>query len=77
LNFYHQNPYFNYKDAKSGAVHQIWYDDPQSLSAKYRLAKAAGFRGTGPFCFNMLDNSTDIGRKQSNEMWQALRAFTN
>ena len=28
--------------------------NPESLSAKYRVAKAAGVRGTGPFCFNML-----------------------
>ena len=69
-----QNPYFNYK-ADDGSVHQIWYDDPESLSAKYRVAKAAGVRGTGPFCFNMLDYSTEATRAQAKAMWGALRAF--
>jgi di-N-acetylchitobiase len=71
-----QNPYFNYRDAK-GKVHQIWYDDPQSLTAKYSIAKAAGFRGTGPYTFDMLDYTTDIGKTQAAAMWAALHTFTD
>jgi len=71
-----QNPYFNYKDEK-GVVHQIWYDDPESLNAKYRIAKAAGLRGTGPFTFDMLDYKTDIGKTQAAAMWAALHTFTD
>lgn len=38
-------PYFNYKDT-NGDVHQVWYDDAESMAVKYRIARESGIRGT-------------------------------
>ena len=71
-----QNPFFNYRSA-DGTVHQIWFDDPQSLRVKYQIAKDAGFRGTGPFTFDDLGYDSDVAKSQASEMWKALRTFTD
>lgn len=75
-----QSPYFNYAD-KDGNVYQMWYDDPQSLGLKYRLAADLGLLGVGPFTYDDLDND---GSKTGNPkaaaeakaMWQALHIFS-
>jgi Di-N-acetylchitobiase len=38
-------PFFNYRD--DGKNYQIWYDDPESLSAIYKWAVESGLGGTG------------------------------
>merc|ERR1712176_1501016 len=42
-----KSPYFNYRSTTDNLIHQVWYDDPESLSLKYRLAKTLGVRGVG------------------------------
>jgi di-N-acetylchitobiase len=42
-----------------GQVVQYWFDDPQSLKAKYKLARAAGLRGVGPYTFADVASKTD------------------
>ncbi|EDV25172.1 uncharacterized protein TRIADDRAFT_25812 [Trichoplax adhaerens] len=64
-----QSPYFNYKDAK-GAIHQVWYDNPKSLSIKYSYAIKSGIRGIGMW-------STDFPNyvqypKESAAMWKCI-----
>ena len=41
-----QTPYFHYTD-EGGAVHEVWFEDPRSCQAKYRLLGEYGFRGIG------------------------------
>ena len=41
-----QSPFFHYTDA-AGAVHEVWFEDARSLSAKLKLIAEYGFRGVG------------------------------
>ena len=74
-----QSPYFNYRGpGTKGVLHQMWYDDPESLLLKYQFAWTAGLRGTGPYTFDDLDT---YGNKTHNThapaeaaaMWAALK----
>lgn len=41
-----QAPFFHYTDA-AGVIHEVWFEDARSLSAKLRLIGEYGFRGAG------------------------------
>ena len=41
-----QSPFFHYTDA-AGVVHEVWFEDARSLSAKLKLIAEYGFRGAG------------------------------
>jgi spore germination protein len=41
-----QSPWFRYTDAQ-GILHEVWFEDPRSLRAKYELAQEFGLRGVG------------------------------
>lgn len=71
-------PYFNYRDAATGAVHQMWYDDPQSLTLKYAFAKEAGLRGVGFWHLDALNYlSTDAAVIAATKaMWDAVKTFS-
>ncbi|KAL2090116.1 hypothetical protein ACEWY4_014804 [Coilia grayii] len=65
-------PYYNYKDAE-GQVHQVWYDDPKSISLKAAYVTKLGLRGIGMWSADCLDYSDDpIAQQQSRDMWDAL-----
>ncbi|XP_069497823.1 di-N-acetylchitobiase isoform X2 [Ambystoma mexicanum] len=65
-------PYYNYKDT-AGNVHQVWYDDPQSISLKAAFVKKHGLRGIGMWNGNLLDYSDKPEAKQQTaEMWKSL-----
>ncbi|XP_069837630.1 di-N-acetylchitobiase-like [Dendropsophus ebraccatus] len=65
-------PFYNYKDTK-GNIHQVWYDDPQSISLKAAYIKKLGLRGIGMWNGDLLDYSDDpIVRQQTAAMWKAL-----
>ncbi|XP_056132397.1 di-N-acetylchitobiase [Lampris incognitus] len=67
-------PYFNYKD-ESGQIHQVWYDDPDSVCAKAGSVKSKGLRGIGMWNGNILDYSDDpVAQQQTAAMWNALVA---
>uniref|UniRef100_A0A3Q3WAZ3 Di-N-acetylchitobiase n=1 Tax=Mola mola TaxID=94237 RepID=A0A3Q3WAZ3_MOLML len=67
-----QAPYFNY-EAANGQIHQVWYDDPQSICPKAKYVKAAGLRGIGMWNGNCLDYSDEpVARQQAAMMWNAL-----
>ena len=70
------SPYFNYVNA-SGDVHQVWYDDAQSLTVKNEMAKGMGVRGVGVFYLDALDySSTDPAVQEENKkMYASLAAF--
>ncbi|XP_075878862.1 di-N-acetylchitobiase [Nelusetta ayraudi] len=65
-------PYFNYK-APNGQIHQVWYDDPQSICPKAAYVKKAGLRGIGMWNGNILNYSDEpVARQQTAAMWNAL-----
>lgn len=41
-----QSPFFHYTDA-AGTVHEVWFEDARSISAKLRLIAEYGFYGAG------------------------------
>nr|XP_048309606.1 di-N-acetylchitobiase [Myodes glareolus] len=70
-----QAPYYNYKDP-AGRFHQVWYDNPQSISLKAAYVKNYGLRGIGMWNANCLDYSEDtLAREQTKAMWGALKPW--
>ncbi|XP_059231251.1 di-N-acetylchitobiase [Mustela nigripes] len=68
-----QAPYYNYKDS-SGHFHQVWYDDPQSISLKAAYIQKRGLRGIGMWHANCLDYSGDaVAKQQTEDMWKVLK----
>lgn len=41
-----QSPWFRYTDPQ-GILHEVWFEDPRSLRAKFELAQEFGLRGVG------------------------------
>lgn len=67
-----QAPYFNYKDPK-GQIHQVWFDDPESICSKANAVKSKGLRGIGMWNGNILDYSEEpVAQRQTAAMWNAL-----
>lgn len=65
-------PYFNYQDEK-GQIHQVWYDDPESLCPKAKAVMSKGLRGIGMWNGNILDYSSEpVAQQQTAMMWNAL-----
>jgi len=64
-------PYFNYKIGSQ--MHQVWYDDPESLVLKYKLAKSMKLRGVGMWTADFLDYENNP--RETKEMWDAMRIF--
>ena len=57
--------HFDYWEATGEAKrHQVWYDDPKTLAAKYALAAKKGARGVAMWRTSFGDDS----------MWEALRS---
>ncbi|XP_066480677.1 di-N-acetylchitobiase-like [Tiliqua scincoides] len=66
-------PHFEYKDPQ-GTIHQVWFDDPRSISLKATYVKERGLRGIGMWNGNCLDYSgRPIAHEQSKAMWKALK----
>lgn len=57
----------------NGQIHQVWYDDPQSICRKADYVKTARLRGIGMWNGNCLDYSDEtVARQQTTMMWNAL-----
>ncbi|XP_070259494.1 di-N-acetylchitobiase [Myotis yumanensis] len=68
-----KSPYYNYKDS-AGRFHQVWYDNPKSISLKRAYVQTWSLRGIGMWNANCLDYSGDaVARQQTEEMWEALK----
>ncbi|XP_078264208.1 di-N-acetylchitobiase-like [Rhinoraja longicauda] len=66
-----RNPYFAYLDGKT--YHEIWYDDPESISLKSTLLKKLKLRGIGMWAANDLNYSRNAWTlMQTEAMWNAL-----
>ncbi|KFW78925.1 Di-N-acetylchitobiase, partial [Manacus vitellinus] len=67
-----KSPFYEYKDSL-GHFHQVWYDDPRSISLKAAYVKNRGLRGIGMWNGNSLDYSREaVAEQQTEAMWQAL-----
>ncbi|KAN0004162.1 hypothetical protein ACTFIZ_010325 [Dictyostelium cf. discoideum] len=66
-----ESPYFNFIDLFSGTQHQMWFDNPDSLTIKVNIARTMNLRGVGVWNIDQLwdDNSLSSG------MWDALNSF--
>ncbi|XP_057570847.1 di-N-acetylchitobiase [Hippopotamus amphibius kiboko] len=68
-----QSPYYHYQD-QAGHFHQVWYDDPESISLKAAYVQNHGLLGIGMWHANCLDYSGDaIAKQQTAAMWKALK----
>eukprot|EP00624_Nannochloropsis_granulata_P004050 evm.model.NODE_302_length_8760_cov_53.373516.2 len=77
---YMQTPFYNYIDEGDGSLHQVHYDDAESLRLKYGVARELGLRGVGPYTFDDLPGVGEGGKEgeeAAREMWEALRVFTD
>uniref|UniRef100_A0A8C6QM42 Chitobiase n=1 Tax=Nannospalax galili TaxID=1026970 RepID=A0A8C6QM42_NANGA len=64
----------NLSEDPAGHFHQVWYDNPQSISLKAAYIQNHGLRGIGMWNANCLDYSEDtLARQQTEEMWKALK----
>ncbi|EAL68899.1 glycoside hydrolase family 18 protein [Dictyostelium discoideum AX4] len=66
-----ESPYFNFIDLFSGTQHQMWFDNPDSLTIKVNIARTMNLRGVGVWNIDQLwdDHSLSSG------MWGALNSF--
>ncbi len=70
------SPYFNYKINSSGQIRQVWYDDPDSLTLRYKCAKETKLRGVGMWNADSLDYSQNPEAKRDTmAMWDAIKHF--
>mmetsp|Transcript_22288 Transcript_22288/g.66455 ORF Transcript_22288/g.66455 Transcript_22288/m.66455 type:complete len:313 (+) Transcript_22288:1128-2066(+) len=71
------SPYFNYL-SDDGKIHQVRFDNPNSLRIKYKIAVDLGLRGVGMWNLDTLDyDDTDPQVQQETAaMWDALKTFT-
>ncbi|XP_053100509.1 di-N-acetylchitobiase-like isoform X2 [Hemicordylus capensis] len=66
-------PYLEYKDSHN-ASHQVWFDNPRSISLKAAYVKEHGLRGIGMWNGNCLDYSGDsLAQEQTKAMWEVLK----
>ncbi|XP_055497239.1 di-N-acetylchitobiase-like [Leucoraja erinacea] len=64
-------PYFVYMDGKT--YHQVWYDDPESISMKSTFLKRLKLGGIGVWSLADVDyNGTAWATLHAEEMWNAL-----
>ena len=71
-----QSPFFNFKHQSTGQDHQMWYDDPRSLSMKYVYAKQQGLKGLAFWNVDQLDYSdSPRAKEQTAKMWEAIGLF--
>ncbi|XP_048457517.1 di-N-acetylchitobiase-like [Rhincodon typus] len=67
----YKSPYFVYKD--KDVYHEVWYDDPESLSLKSSIVKKLKLGGVGAWFGNSLNYSENpTAAMQTEDMWKAL-----
>ncbi|NWH80531.1 DIAC acetylchitobiase, partial [Piaya cayana] len=65
-------PFYEYKDSQ-GRFHQVWFDDPRSISLKAEYVKRLGLSGIGMWNGDCLNYAREPEAEQQTEaMWQAL-----
>jgi di-N-acetylchitobiase len=67
------SPWFNFQNLTDGLVHQVWYEDPRSLGAKYRMAARLQLRGVGFYCASGSWPDRVLGTDAEDEaMWRSV-----
>ncbi|XP_067894131.1 di-N-acetylchitobiase-like [Heterodontus francisci] len=67
----YKSPYYVYM--VNNTYHEVWYDDPESISLKSSILKKLKLRGIGAWTGNFLNYTADpTVAMQSEEMWNAL-----
>ena len=59
-------------------MHQIWMDDPETLSIKYSLANDRRLLGIGMWnvdCLDYSSNATKETQQDTRHMWNAMKRF--
>lgn len=67
-----KSPYFTYTDPMSLDVHQVWFDDKESLKLKYDMALDLGLRGVGMWEADSLDYDSPDKQQYLRDMWDTL-----
>ncbi|XP_020952014.1 di-N-acetylchitobiase [Sus scrofa] len=68
-----KSPYYHYQD-QAGNFHQVWYDNPRSISLKAAYVQSHGLLGIGMWHASCLDYSGNaLAKQQTEEMWKALK----
>ncbi|XP_078075348.1 di-N-acetylchitobiase-like [Mustelus asterias] len=66
-----ESPYFVYK--VNNTFHEVWYDDPESISLRSTIVRKLNLGGVGAWFGNSLNYSVNlIAAMQTEEMWNAL-----
>ena len=61
-------------NTSSNRIHQIWYEDPASLGAKYEMASRLGLRGVGFYCASASWPDRVMGTDAEDAaMWNSVR----
>ncbi|XP_078075349.1 di-N-acetylchitobiase-like [Mustelus asterias] len=67
----YKSPYFVYK--VNNIYHEVWYDDPESISLRSTIVRKLNLGGLGAWSGNSLSYSVNpIEAMQTEEMWNAL-----
>ncbi|XP_078075350.1 di-N-acetylchitobiase-like [Mustelus asterias] len=67
----YKSPYFVYK--VNNIFHEVWYDDPESISLRSTIVRKLNLGGVGAWLGNSLNYSVNpIAAMQTEEMWNAL-----
>ncbi|XP_067894120.1 di-N-acetylchitobiase-like [Heterodontus francisci] len=67
----YKSPYYVYR--VNNKYHEVWYDDPESISLKSSILKKLKLRGIGMWAANYLNYTTDpTVAMQTEQMWNAL-----
>ena len=69
-----KTPFFNYK-ASDGHIHQVWYDDPESLGIKYYNTAKAKLGGVAVWTIDSVDYSDPSQSENTKAMWAALDEY--
>ncbi|EGC36663.1 hypothetical protein DICPUDRAFT_47033 [Dictyostelium purpureum] len=67
-----QSPFFNFIDPSTNSKHQMWFDNPESLEYKVKMARKYELRGVSVWNIDQLNTHN---QKQSDPMWESLGIF--
>lgn len=67
-----KSPYFTYKEPVTYDLHQVWFDDKESLKLKYDMALKLGLRGVGMWEADSLDYVSQDKHQYLHDMWDTL-----
>ncbi|CAF3315015.1 unnamed protein product [Rotaria socialis] len=70
--------FFNYVNQQDTYVHQVWMDDPETLTIKYNLANDRRLLGIGMWnvdCLDYASSASKEAQQDTTDMWNAMKIF--